>query len=333
MKTEKVKLPLCALALLLLILDSRTSLRGAAEGVALCLGTVIPSLFPFFVISAWLTPAISGRSFPLLKSLGRMTGIPSGEESLLLVGFLSGYPVGAERVADAARRGRIRREDAARMIVFCNNPGPSFLFGITGGLFPRGWMVWALWGIQIISSLIYGTLTAEPLSRQSICSSPERSGSSSIFPALRAMAGVCGWVIVFRVVLAFLDRWVFWLFPPFLSTALSGVLELTNGCCGLGEIPEVGSRFLLCSGMLAFGGLCVAMQTASVTACVPFSRYLPGKLLQTGISISLALCLQPLLPDSLPGALPLGVLLLSGCVLVIFAKKQKFSRFSVHAGV
>ena len=38
-----------AVGLLVLIFDSSLAIQGAREGVELCLRTVIPSLFPFFV--------------------------------------------------------------------------------------------------------------------------------------------------------------------------------------------------------------------------------------------------------------------------------------------
>ena len=41
-------------AMLMLILDGRTALTGAAEGIDLCIRTVIPALFPFFVLSPLL---------------------------------------------------------------------------------------------------------------------------------------------------------------------------------------------------------------------------------------------------------------------------------------
>jgi hypothetical protein len=48
-----VLLPLAASAagMMLLILDSRTSAAAAAEALEICIRTVIPGLFPFFLLS------------------------------------------------------------------------------------------------------------------------------------------------------------------------------------------------------------------------------------------------------------------------------------------
>ena len=48
---------LSAAGMLALILDGRTALQGASEGLALCMQAVIPSLCPFLFLSAILTSA------------------------------------------------------------------------------------------------------------------------------------------------------------------------------------------------------------------------------------------------------------------------------------
>ena len=90
-----------AAGMLLLILDARTGFQGAAEGIRLCISSVIPSLFPFFVLSMVLTGAIAGSTWRGLRPLGRLCGLPKGAESLLVVGLMGGYPVGAQSIAQA----------------------------------------------------------------------------------------------------------------------------------------------------------------------------------------------------------------------------------------
>ena len=48
--------------MLALILDGRTAIDGARQGIELCLRTVIPSLFPFFVLSILLTSSLLGMA-------------------------------------------------------------------------------------------------------------------------------------------------------------------------------------------------------------------------------------------------------------------------------
>lgn len=334
----RIRLTSASLGMLLMILDSKTAVAAAREGLELCIRTVIPSLFPFFVISSWMLPLLLGSRNPLLRPIGRITRIPEGAESLLLVGFLGGYPTGAACVAEAFRSGRLPRQAAERMMVFCSNAGPSFLFGIVGGLFPSSWITWILWGIQIVSALVCGILL--PGGPGGHCIAAKETHSSlpaALTQAIRSMVLVCGWVILFRVMLGFGDRWLFWLLPPEWSVLVSGVLELTNGCCSLPGICGVGSRFVMASLLLSFGGLCVAMQTASVTDGLSFRLYLPGKLLQCALSLILSLGVQWILPEGIKLS-PVIFLTLTATVIGLYfllspAKKEKSSSIPGALGV
>ena len=65
------------IGMLILILDSRTALEGASAGIQLCIQTLIPALYPFFVLSIVFTGALAGVSFPVLSVLGKACGLPS----------------------------------------------------------------------------------------------------------------------------------------------------------------------------------------------------------------------------------------------------------------
>lgn len=277
------------LGMLILILDGKTALAGGTEGIELCLKTVVPSLFPFFVLSILLTSSLSGVALPVLRPLGRLCGMPVGTEALLISGFLGGYPVGAQSVTAVFRSGQLPRREAERLLAFCSNAGPAFLFGMASSLFPRQWMAWALWGIHIAGAVFAAVLL--PGGGCGPVRLPEKKALSlpeALWQATRVMASVCGWVVVFRVVIAFLNRWVLWLLPVTAQVAVTGFLELSNGCCALSNIADISLRFLLCAGMLAFGGLCVTMQTVSVTEGLSLRYYFLGKLLQTAFSLTLA---------------------------------------------
>ena len=44
------------------------------------------------------------------------------------------------------------------MLAFCNNAGPSFLFGMVGPMFSQWYIPWILWSIYIISALMVGMI-------------------------------------------------------------------------------------------------------------------------------------------------------------------------------
>lgn len=287
-----------AVGILLLILDGKTALAGARTGIDLCIQTLIPSLFPFFVLSALLTGSMVGQPVGFLRPIGRLCGIPEGAESLLAVGFLGGYPVGAQNIGQAWHSGQLSRSDAQRMLGFCNNAGPSFLFGIISPMFSDVKFAWLLWGIHILSALPVGMVTAEKSSGQMSQQSRTITVTEALERSVKVMAMVCGWVVLFRIILQFLDRWILWLLPDAAGVLISGFLELSNGCVQLRTIENEGLRFVTAGVLLAFGGICVTMQTASAASGLSLHLYLPGKLLQTCFSFLMSVMIQVLFPLS-----------------------------------
>ena len=318
-----------ATGIALLILDSKTALAGAQQGVALCIQTVIPSLFPFFLFSILLTSSLMGRQIPFLRPLCRWCRIPEGAQSILIAGFLGGYPVGAQCISQALDTGQLSPNDAKRLLGFCNNCGPAFLFGMAASLFEAWYAPWILWGIHIVSALCVGAIIP---GRPQKCTTLGKSVISPVLAltqSVRIMAGVCGWVVLFRVLIAFLNRWVLWYPAIEYQVTISGLLELSNGCVTLHELSDWKLRFILCAGFLGFGGLCVTMQTLSVASSKLDKRlYFPGKVLHGCISLCLACIIQMDRWYILLSALTVGI-----CFAVILRKKQKNSRIMQPIGV
>lgn len=272
--------------ILILILDGKTALMGARAGIELCLRSVIPALFPFFVLSALLIR--SGSTLPLPGRLGKFLGIPTGMERVLIPAFLGGYPVGAQSVTQAYHSGRLSKPEAERLLAFCSNAGPAFLFGVIGQLLPGGHTALALWCIHIAGAVAAARCFPGASTAREPGLYPEVPQKDGLSGAIATMGTVCGWIILFRILIAFLDRWFLWLVPAEVRVAVIGMLELTNGCCELTTIGSFPMRFILCSGMLAMGGICVTMQTVSVTKGLSLHWYCLGKLVQLFVSLILS---------------------------------------------
>lgn len=300
-KNSPITVAAGAFLMLLLILDSETALAGASQGLSVCIRTVIPSLFPFFLLSGILTGARMTVSSPKGSLLSRVFHIPSGSGGLLIPAFLGGYPLGAQAVTQSHNRGLLSQPQARRLLGYCSNCGPAFLFGICGSLFTRRYLPWVLWLIHISSAaFVAGLLPQSPDQRPPEIAGPPRESKGLMEAALSAMGGVCGWVIVFRCLLALLERWFLWYLPPVIQVTVWGLAELANGCLALTQISSEPLRFVLASAFVSFGGLCVLLQTATVTKPLGLGLYIPGKLLQTALSLLFSAAFYPLLYPGSP---------------------------------
>lgn len=324
----------CCVGIVMLILDSPTALLAMQNGIQMCIQTTIPALFPMMVLTGILTSAMLGRKLPFMSPLRKICGIPEGGESLLLTGLVGGYPVGAKCVAQAYKDGSISRQEARRLLGFCSNAGPAFIFGITGLLFSKAYISWLLWGIHIVSSLIVGFVLPGKRSRNIRMHPGHRKTlQSALSESFKAIGIICGWTVWIGVVCAFLKRWALWMLPPFLQTAALGMLELVNGCHGLLMIQQEGARFVLCSLLLSFGGICVYLQTSAFTQSTGTGMYFPGKVLQSILSGLLAFAVQFLFFEPVaqlrePAWFVMVIVLLTGILFPYLHKWKKSVAFS-----
>ena len=246
------------------------SAAAAREGVALCLQTVLPSLFPFFVLSSLLVQsdvprllsrAMAGVMYPLF-------GVSGAGASALILGLLGGYPVGARTVAELYGRGEIAREEAEQLLAFCNNSGPGFFLGVCGtAVFGSARAGMYLYLIHVGAALVTGILLRRDLGlprRKAV--SRQRAPfdlAAALVPALAAL-------------------------PPLPRAALFGFVEMTNG---VNALPATRTGFVLCAAIMNWGGLSVQAQTCAMLAGSALSarRCVIGKAVQALAGVPLAL--------------------------------------------
>ena len=93
---------LCLGGLLVWFLADAGAVRAVMqEGLSLCVRSVIPSLFPFMVVTSVLlslgfgelaAPWLAGLMEPLFR-------VPGAGSAALLLGLIGGYPIGAQTAA------------------------------------------------------------------------------------------------------------------------------------------------------------------------------------------------------------------------------------------
>ena len=288
---------LSAVGFLILIFDNKLAFSGAVDGIELCVKTVIPALFPFLVLSSTFLRFIT-FSPTLDKLCAYAFGLPHRAGSLVLPCFLGGYPVGAQCIYQAYSKGLMSKVEAEKLLAFCSNAGPSFLFGVISQMFSNPWIPWLLWGIHLTGARIAAYCLPCENTLSNYDSETNSNEGNPLSQSVMTMGTICGWIILFRVLIAFLDKWFLWLLPSTVRVAFLGILELSNGCSELPGIVDLKIRFILCSGMLAIGGLCVIAQTVSVTHALSLRYFAAGKLIQMFVSLilSYSLMYQSILP-------------------------------------
>ena len=251
--------------------------EAVAQSALYCLTTLVPSLFPFMAAAGY------GARSPAGEALGRLLSpvtrhlfrLPQAAGTTLLLAFAGGYPAGARGVSLLWERGRLTREQAARMMAFCVAPGPAFVVTFVGvsvlGSPRAGWLLLAA---VTLSGLGLGVLAGlgKPLPPRQAPSSPREGGGAlvaSVGDACRATALMCGCVLLFAAGSGLARASGLWgglcrlvaaadLCKPFQGEAVLGFLwEVTAGSAGAARLGAPGALFAF---GLGFGGLCVHAQ-------------------------------------------------------------------------
>jgi hypothetical protein len=101
----------------------------AAIALRLWFEKMIPSLFPFMILSGLIVRLDFGRllALPVYPFLGRLYQISKTMCTTLLIGFLFGFPLGAKTIAEEYSLGQLSGPQAQYLLSFCNNIGPVYL--------------------------------------------------------------------------------------------------------------------------------------------------------------------------------------------------------------
>lgn len=256
-------------AMVLLIFDSRCAADSAREALILCSRTLIPSLFPLFVLGGMLVPALAGIRIP---GLSRLLGFPEG---YFLLGSLGGYPLGAACINQAVERGSLKRKDSERMVGLCSLCGPGFLFGVVGSLLSVREAA-AILLLQLEAALLTAAFWPGTTSVGSCPSAQPVSIPDALNRAVNSILSVCGWVTLAAVAAGFLRRWVFPFLPYGVSVVLTGLLELTNGILAAQRLSRE-IQFVLCALFASFGGVSVLLQVAGLSKGIEMGQCIAQK--------------------------------------------------------
>lgn len=296
-----------------LVLFSKNNLEAAKMGLSLWANSVIPSLLPFFIATELLgyTNVVYCCGKLLNKFMQPIFKVPGEGAFALLMGIISGYPVGAKIVANLKAKNLCSEIEAERLIAFTNNSGPLFIVGTVGiGMFYSFSIGLVLLVTHILSCLTVGFLfrwwgkNREKHSRNSIYSVKSTTLSfnnlgeilsKSIISSINLILLIGGFVVLFSIIismlktshilLVFSNLLQIFKVPSFFSTSiLTGFIEVTNGISYVVSTSSVNIYFkiIMCSFLLGFGGFSVLLQVLSITskAKISIKPYVLGKLLQ-----------------------------------------------------
>ena len=295
-----------------LLIFPKAAAEAVKDGLIMCGQVIIPSLFPFFIATNLLNELGASKLISnALAPFGARLGISGHGVSAFIIGVTGGYPLGAAYTARLRSQGLISREEASRLLVFCNNSGPAFIVGAAGiGVFSSAAVGFFLYAVHILSALSFGIMIC-PKAPCDICYDEDIfapvSFSAAITASVRRSAdsviGVCAFVIAFSALNGVLDGMdITRILAGELSyrlgaelgwcrALLSGILELGNGIGGMSGLDIRPLNLALAAFILSWGGLSVHFQTLAMISGtdIKTARYMIGRLMIALMAASLSL--------------------------------------------
>lgn len=263
----------------LMLVFPKAVFTGASSGLLLWYQVVLPTLFPFLLVSNLLlnTGSIQILSDAFGKVVSMVFNASPNAAFVIVVGFLCGYPMGAKMAADMAECGYLSKEEGEYLLSFCNNSSPGFIlnFVIFKSL-KKQELLWPTIIILMLSPMIVSLFTRKKLRKyhqQKQIVIPKKTWDfkeldHSIIDSFQILIKVGGYIILFSVIIV-LSRQFF--SEKKEITCLLATLEITNGVqmiCNLNLQYEL--QYILILALTAFGGWCSIAQTQCVIQKVGF---------------------------------------------------------------
>ena len=255
----------------LLLCYPAAAAAGVNRGLAVCSQLLIPSLFPFMVLTGFVIR--SGMAYDIGECLsgvtGRLLGMSGCASVALAVSMVGGYPAGASAVTQLYTGGCIDKAQARRLLCCCVNAGPAFIIGGVGvGLFGSAkaglLLLAAHWLSSLLVTLCQRRTTVPAVSRP-VKSDLAVAVNDSVHAACRSLIAMSGFVLLACTAVSVTDAVATASFAHSAwRTALTCLLEVSTGCM---EAASSGAFApLIIGAALGFGGLSVSGQIAAVTA-------------------------------------------------------------------
>lgn len=289
------------------------SLDYAYTGLILWFRKMIPTLFPFMILSGImvrmnLTEGFARFFHPLFH---KIWGTSLNGSYVILMGMLCGFPMGARVVGELCQAGKLSEKEGAYLLSFCNNIGPIyFLSFVMSTLSLSGYIPFLImYGVPLVYGAFlhllgwsetqtkmrfytlgwpfttaYAPTPAHLFRAASVSVMPKKTSllsaiDDSIVSGLIGIGKLGGYMVFFNLLNILLLP--FSSLPDNFLSLCNCLLEITSGISRAGK----GSFYMILT-LLPFGGFSCMAQTYSMIKDTNLSilQYFLHKCVQTALT-------------------------------------------------
>ena len=267
---------MCVFMIILFMKNASAAATWVSSGVSLCVRTLIPSLFPFMVISSMVIS--SGACTELFGAIARplcpLLGVSRDGACALVLGWLCGFPIGAKCACELYREGRIGFDEYDRLTCVSGTPSPAFLILSVGkGMLGDVRLGVTLYALSVSCAIISGAILNARRTKSAKAFAPPLQRTRQPLPqafvhavsdSAMGMLNVCAFVVFFSALLGVIEQSIKFLALSDVAHALIfSLFEMTGGLYRISELCSQ-SALPLCALAAGWSGLCVHFQTVAI---------------------------------------------------------------------
>ncbi len=284
-------------AVFLMLSQPQTLIDSISSSIKMCAFKIVPSLFPFMVMSSLIIrtggAVFLGKIFERpFKFIFKISGVSA---SAVILGSMCGFPVGAKCACELYLNGYINKNEAERLISFCNNTSPAFLIGTVGvSLWKNAAFGIMLYFIQIFCAfsvgIIWGFINKNSPKnsddfnitndKPKVQSFPSAL-SSAIHDSSLNIVSVCGFIIFFSVIIDLIIQKFYFVLSDNMISTICVFFEFSRACFTASSSNNYIFASLITAFAIGWSGLSVHFQVASILNVTGLSMkfYIYGKIL------------------------------------------------------
>ena len=267
--------------MLAILLCTDRYISASLNGIKLWCFSVLPSLLPFFFLTALLTKTevlcnVFCKTNKLTKTLFYLNGVSF--YAFILIA-LSGYPVGSRTVCDLYLAGAITENEAKKTSILASTSGPLFIVGAVGtAMFNNKYYGIIIYIVHVISAILtafsFRGKTQNTTRKNSIILNEKTDNIlyESIYGSVISVLIVGGLITIFYVITEVLLD--FKILTPLINLVnalfknfnvgegfICGLIECTKGCYLLSKLPTTPLTLSLSAFLISFGGFSIIVQS------------------------------------------------------------------------
>lgn len=258
----------------------------------LWLNTLVPSMFPMFVLSDILISYNFIEYIPnkIVKFISKVFNISKSSVLIIFLSLISGFPSNARTIRSACDNKTISIKEAEHLLLFNHFANPLFVVNTIGTIFLNN----TYYGLVILFSHIISNFIIAIIFRKNntltnfnnttikdSCQSFGNVLSTSIKKSIDTLFSIAGITTLFLILSCLITN--IFSFNDIFSFIVKGVLEMTIGLSSLSilNISDI-LKVVFSSMIISFGGLSVHLQVISALdgTDIKYRYYLKGRTYQ-----------------------------------------------------